>query len=50
MLFRSNIGTWCKGTEKSWSGEKVVITIICELLTNYFKRGDNGDFLMSPLC
>ena len=35
MLFRSTIGTWCKGTEKYGRREKVIITIICELLANY---------------
>lgn len=43
-MFRSNIGTWCKGTEKYGRGEIVTITITCKLLANYFKRGDNGDF------
>ena len=44
MLFRPTIGTWCKDTANLWSREKVTITITCKLLTNYFKRGDNGDF------
>lgn len=36
MLFRPTIGTWCKGTEKSWSGEKVVIAMAFQLLANNF--------------
>ena len=32
MLFRSTIGTWCKGTEKYGHGEKVSIAMTCNLL------------------
>ena len=37
MLFRSNIGTWCKGTEKYGHGEKVTIAITCNLLATYLQ-------------
>ena len=43
MLFRSNIGTWCKDTEKSWSKEKVTIAITCKLLSNFLQQ------LLAPL-
>ena len=36
-MFRSNIGTWCKGTEKYGRGEKVVIAITCKLLATYLQ-------------
>ena len=36
MLFRPTIGTWCKGTEKSWSGEKVTIAMAFQLPANNF--------------
>ena len=35
MLFRPNIGTWCKGTTFMGGTEKVSIAIAFELLVNY---------------
>ena len=32
MLFRPNIGTWCKGTTFMGGTEKVVIAMTCNLL------------------
>lgn len=37
MLFRSTIGTWCKGTTNLWSGEKVTIAITCKLLATFLQ-------------
>ena len=38
MLFRPNIGTWCKGTTFMGGIEKVVIAMAFELLANYLQQ------------
>ena len=36
MLFRSTIGTWCKGTTNLWGTKKVSIAMAFQLLANNF--------------
>ena len=37
MLFRPNIGTWCKGTTNLRGTEKVSIAMTFEFLANYLQ-------------
>ena len=47
MLFRPNIGTWCKGTTFMGGIEKVVIAITCNLLATYLQLTFNNSLHFS---
>ena len=47
MLFRPNIGTWCKGTIFMGGAEKVTIAITCNLLATYLQLTSNNSLHFS---
>ena len=48
MLFRPNIGTWCKGSTFIGGTEKVTIVMTFELLVNYLSI--TPCTFLSPRC